>query len=381
MRRAVFLCLGLFELAVAGVLLAIGLLLPTPASVRETFGRAGRVTASAHKQVNLLSDELGAVGGLRVQRLAREIEPELPRTLGSLASGMEAWAGALDPELVSQFHDSVTRLASFLDESVAPAAGRSAERLEKTTAALRKDSRSLVNADRVKALREGFKGLETALSSGADQVAKLASYTYPVVKIRGIKAIVDEKPFWPEGERVADGMRKGAKALKAAGTELDSQLVDLPKLQKAYGDSRKELLATTTDLVKVLREAERLKDVAKALRSKQQNIEKAAKTWPALRKNLLESAGRVRELQGRLDRLIEDAATRARFARINTQRHGLEELGDSLGEMQGTLPEMANTAANITLLLRGLLALLAFLVAVHACYQLTRGRWPRPVAA
>ena len=38
MRRAVFLCLGLFELAVAGVLLAIGLLLPAPASVRETFG-------------------------------------------------------------------------------------------------------------------------------------------------------------------------------------------------------------------------------------------------------------------------------------------------------------------------------------------------------
>ena len=131
----------------------------------------------------------------------------------------------------------------------------------------------------------------------------------------------------------------------------------------------------------MLREAERLKDVARALRGKQQNIEKAAKTWPALRKNLLESAGRVRALQVRLDKLLEDPATQARFARIDSQRRGLEELGDSLGEMQETLPEMANTAANITLLLRGLLALLAFLVAVHACYQLTRGRWPRPVVS
>ena len=66
------------------------------------------------------------MGGVRVQRLVREIEPELPRTLGSLASGMEAWAGALDPELVRQLHDGVTRLAAFLDESLAPAAGRSA---------------------------------------------------------------------------------------------------------------------------------------------------------------------------------------------------------------------------------------------------------------
>ena len=447
MRRAFFLCLGLLELAVAGVLLAIGLLLPGPTAVRQTFGQAERVTASAQKQVTLLGDELKTVDGRRVQRLVQEIEPTLPRTLSSLAGGMEAWAGALDPELVTQLHDGVTRLANFLDQSVAPAAGRSAERLEKATETLRKNALALkellkagppdlkaarevydslgrfnegldrvtllMDGDRLKAMKEGFKGMEGSLTTGADQVAKLASYTYPMVTFKGLKPMVDEKPFWPQGDQVAEGMRKGAKALKAAGKELETQAANLPKLQKALEESRQavgrtrtalgkalkdqqkleavllevpknsarlaeELPAMTADLVKVLREAEKLKEVATALRGKQQNIEKAAKTWPGLRKGLLESAGRIRELQTRLDRLLESPLTQTRLARLDEQRQGLAELGTNLKDVQESLPEMANAAANVTLLLRCLLWLFASLTVFHACYQLTRGRRPRP---
>src|SRR5437899_2244179 len=98
MRRTVFVVLGVFELALAGVLVGIGLLLPGPDAVRAGFARAERVTASSQKQVALLRTELAAMRGPRVQRLIREVEPRLPRTLGSLAGGMEAWAGALDPE-------------------------------------------------------------------------------------------------------------------------------------------------------------------------------------------------------------------------------------------------------------------------------------------
>lgn len=450
MRRAFFLGLGLLELAVAGVLLAIGLLLPDPDAVRQTFNRAERVTASAQKQVALLSDELNTVDGKRVQRLVRDIEPTLPRTLGSLAGGMEAWADALDPELITQLHDGTTRLANFLDQSVAPAAGRSADRLEKATETLRKNALALnqlltagppdlkaarevydslgrfseglervtllMDADRLKAMREGFKGMEGSLSTGANQVAKLASYTYPVVTFKGLKPIVDEKAFWPQGEEVAAGMRKGARALKAAGKELESQAANLPKLQKALEESRQavgrtrlalgkalkdqekleavllevprnsarlaaELPAMTTDLVKVLREAERLKEIATALRGRQQNIEKAAKTWPALRSGLKESAGRIRKLRAQLDRLLEGPAAGARLTRLKEQSKGLGELGANLKEVQETLPPLADAAANVTLLLRYLLWLIALLTVLHAVYQLVRGARPRPATA
>ena len=453
MRRTVFLVLGVFELAIAAVLLAIGVLLPGPLGVRASFARAERLTGNGQKQLTMLSSELAELRSPRVRQLALKVEPRLKRTLGSLAEGMDTWARALDPQLVQQLSDGVAQLASFLDQSVAPVAGRSAARLEKTSAALQEDAlvlgqllkaappdlkaarevyeslgrfneglervSVLMDADRLKAMRDGFKGMEGSLATGADQVARLASYNYPVVKFNGLKPKVDEKPFWPQGDRVADGMRKGAKALQAAGKELDVQAANLPKLQQSLEESRRSVLRTraalgkalkdqdkleavlrrvpqttarladdlpalTADLAKVLREAERLKEVAAALRSKQQNVEAAAKTWPALRTRLLVSAERLRELEQTLDPALTDPTSLGtRLDRLE-QKHqqGLADLGHSLGEVRDVLPEMADTTATIVLLVRCLLWLSASLAAFHGLAQFLKLRHrPRPAAA
>ena len=51
MRRAVFFALGVLELAVASILLAIGLLLPAASAVRENFNRIKQVADNTEQQV------------------------------------------------------------------------------------------------------------------------------------------------------------------------------------------------------------------------------------------------------------------------------------------------------------------------------------------
>src|SRR5438270_9525466 len=145
MRRAVFLALGVLELAVAGILLAVGLLLPASADVRQNFDRAERATASARRQVVSVREQVQTVRDPRVQRFLRDLEPHLPglkrrlqgdlnfatvgeaaQSLGSLADAMEGWAQSLDPALVRNLSDGAARLASFLDDGVAAGAARSA---------------------------------------------------------------------------------------------------------------------------------------------------------------------------------------------------------------------------------------------------------------
>ena len=40
--------------------------------------------------------------------------------------------------------------------------------------------------DRLETMRDGFRGLDAALSTGADQVDRLADYRYPVVRFSGL---------------------------------------------------------------------------------------------------------------------------------------------------------------------------------------------------
>src|SRR6266508_1268911 len=138
MRRTVFFALGVLELAVAGILVTIGLLMPAESAVRDNFARVERVTANTEKQVDSLRNQVGTVRDPEVQRFLKDLGPHLPRikqrlqgdgtfemareasrSMGSLASAMEEWANAMDPALVQQLNDGTQRLASFLDDSVA----------------------------------------------------------------------------------------------------------------------------------------------------------------------------------------------------------------------------------------------------------------------
>ncbi len=491
MRRPVTLALGVLELAAAGILLAAGLLLPSAGEVRQGFDRLERVTAATSQQVASVREQVRTVRDPRLQQFLTQLEPHLPRikkrlqgdvnletvrqanrSLGSMATALEEWAGALDPALVGQLSDGAVRLADFLDKSVAAAAGDAAARLEKTTEALRKDADALtlllrdappdlkaareihdslgrfsegldrvsviMDPERLKAMREGFKGMEGSLETGAGQVAKLASYTYPVVKLNGFRPpTVDEKSFWPEGDKIADGMRMGAKALKAAGKELDVQVANLPQLQKSLDESRKavartrdmlgkavkdqdklevvlrtvpantarlakELPLLSADLARVLRDAEKLKDVAANLRQTQQQMASAVERLPRARKGLLDSAARLRDLQKKLDGALDDpdgyketlertieltdsAANvipllSARLERLETQQQGLAELGAGVEEVHASVPQLADTTVSLLTLMRWLLWVAAALAAVHGLSQLAARRGVTPAA-
>src|SRR5262245_37654698 len=162
MRRAVVLALGVLELALAGILLTIGLLLPGESAVRDNFDRVERVTESTEKQVATLREQVRTVRDAKVQRFLKEYDQQLPhlkqrlqgdvtfetaressKSLDTLARAMDGWANSLDPSLVQHLSDGSLRLASFLDDSVATAAGRSAARLERTTEFVRKGAEGL----------------------------------------------------------------------------------------------------------------------------------------------------------------------------------------------------------------------------------------------
>jgi hypothetical protein len=79
----------------------------------------------------------------------------------------------------------------------------------------------LLKVERIATMREGFKGLEESLSTGAAQVERLSGYSYPVVTFNGLKPSVEQRAFWPEGDKIAEGMRKAAKGATAASEEME----------------------------------------------------------------------------------------------------------------------------------------------------------------
>jgi ABC-type transporter Mla subunit MlaD len=388
---------------------------------------------------------------------------------------MEGMSGTLDPKGVGQLGAGLGAAAEYLTR-VGPGADEAAGRLEKTTAALTADSKRLsallkegpldlraarataeslgkfedalarlnrvVKLDNFAAMRDGFKGLETALSTGADQVDKLADYTYPVVKVNGLKVNVEQRKFWADGKTVAEGMRKGAKGATAAVKELEAIHKELPQLRASLAQSGKVVSATRQaleaalkqqeklgpllkdvpqhaarlaeelpqlggGLAKLMRDTARLREAGKALRETQQGLDAAVARWPEMRRNLCGSAVILRTMQTQLQsalgqreqyeealrqtlkrtleltRLIADALPllTAQFEEgLSDQERSLAELGDSLDEVSRALPPAADSAARLLQTTRLLLALVAVVVGLHAVHLILGARLGPPYA-
>ena len=422
MRRKVFFGLGLLELAAAGLLVAIGLKLPGGAEVRKGFTRVEDLTGEASRQAMILRDSQDQV-------------------LGSVAQGMEAWANALDPAMIRQLRLGTAQLASFLQDEVAPAASRSAGRLENAIGTFQKDAlllsqllkdappdlkaakeihaslgkfseglekvSLLVSEERLKTMREGFKGMEGSLDTGADQIERLADFTYPVVKFNGLKPEIENKSFWPDGEDIARGMRKGAKALREAGKELDTQAANLPHVQKSIDESRKavrqvrdmlgkavnnqeqlekvleslprntaklaeDLPLLAKDLNRILRETEKLSEISTGLKQAQDLLASAEKSWPDARQGLLDSAAQLRSLK---------KSEQGEETAIGRQAHSLDALSGNLEEIHAAIPETSRTVSEIMVLVRWLLWVVAAAVTLHGAYVLFTLRHPVRIAS
>lgn len=494
MRRFVFLLLGALELLSAVVLVYFAGLVPGRREVEESAGKAERLTRHTATQVHGLHDQFRLLRERRpqMQALAMRLQSEmrvvndqlktqtidyetvqaLRDALGDAASGLDGLSQTLNPKEMKQFGEGMKVAADFLEKQVGPAAARAADDLDKTTQSLRDDAKllsdllrsappdlkaardihdglrnfdqglermqQLLRVERIDTMREGFKGLEQSLNTGAEQVQRLSDYSYPVVRFNGWSPAVEQRAFWPEGGQIADGMRKAAKGAAAATEEMQLLSKDLPKLRQALIDSRKAAAATRealasalkqqdkvegllksvpenaarlTDqlpqladsLSKILRDTSRLKEVGKLLRQAQTGIDNAVTRWPELRKNLGRSSLLLRNTQGQLDYVLthrteyeaslQHTLTLSRTIsaalpllseqlemELDDQERALTSLDDSINDVRESLPGLARGASNILQTTRMLLLLLAAIFGLHGGYLIVGARLGRRFA-
>jgi DNA repair exonuclease SbcCD ATPase subunit len=493
MRRIVFLSLGVLELCVGLTLAAFAWQLPGPEQVHDGVGRVDCVARQTGDQVGRLREQLHTLRQTRpqMQDLAKKLRDQtqlvaqnlehqridygtvrtVSDALGDAAKGLDGLSDTLDPKAVRDLGAGLKGTADFLDEKVAPAAARAADHLDQTTEDLRIDAERLsrllrdapldleaarqihdslgkfddglgrlgdrLKPDRLGAMRDGFKGMQEALTTSADQVERMAGYTYPVVTLRGLNPSVEQRRFWPEGVQIAADLRRAAKGAAAAVEELDGLDDDLPRLRASLEESRKVAAATRdalgkaleqqdkvggllkdvpahaarladelphlgADLSKVLRETDRLKEVAGLLRQAEKGVDAAASRWPELRQSLAQAAKLLRATQGQLkialdhraeyeaamDQTVQLAKTYSAALPLlteqldydlNDQEESLKNLQDSIDQAAAVLPEWDRTASRVLQTTRLLLCLTAAVAGLHGVYLLGT-TWKRPGA-
>jgi uncharacterized phage infection (PIP) family protein YhgE len=482
MRRVFLFSLAALEGAVAAALVVIGLQLPTQKEVSANFGRVGKVTDGTEQQVRLMKEQLadlrtqdfaGKADQLRRhtrtaadtatrQQIDFQTVEAISSSLADVSRGLTTWADTVDAERMKQVSAGLGEAAGFLETGVVAPSEKSATELETALAGLEKESArlatllrqappdlkaartihdglasfdngldklaDLVKPDRIAAMKEGLAGMETSLSTTADQVDKVSALSYPIVTFNGLRPNIDMKPFWPDGEKVSDGLRKATKGVQAANQELELMGKSLPDLQKALADSRKSVAQTRESLGKaikhqeetekllksvpeqtavlaealpkmgktlarMLRETQKLRQLASGLKAVRKTLDDTLKAWPEVAAGLKKSAKVLDEAKTRLDsaaanreeyekamrsssdvaRALADllpAFTDHLDSRLGQQEASLEQMESGLAEVNQSLPEMEEKTNNLVWTVKWLLYLVAALVGLHAGYVL-----------
>jgi ABC-type transporter Mla subunit MlaD len=480
MRRTIFLALGCLELIVALMLVNLGRRIPPVAEVERSFRSAERVTDRAGNQVRLLRQQVQGLQRMQLQQLSSRLQREtraitaqlktqsvdfdtvrtMRDAMGEVAQGLESLSETLDPDAIGKLSTGLGETANFLDQKVVPTAKQAADHLEKTTASLQDDARELatllresppdlkavrevynslarfrdglgkmntvLKLPRLETMREGFRGMETALTTGSEQIERLSSYTYPVVSLNGLKPEINQKSFWPEGDKIADGMRKAAAGATAGRKEMEGLAADLPKIRDSLTEScnmvdkvrealgvalehqakvepllkdfpahtarlAEELPQISGNLTKILRDTQGLKEVAAALRQAQSGIDSAVARWPDLRITLAKLAVVLKATRDQLDHAVKHrreyeagmqqtvqlADTFAAMlplitdqldGRLDEEERTLADLGHSLDDVGTALPAYAQTTSQLLQTGRWLAWLVAAIVGLHGCY-------------
>jgi chromosome segregation ATPase len=251
--------------------------------------------------------------------------------------------------------------------------------------------------------------------------------------------MVEQRAFWPEGEKIAEGMRKAAKGATAASEEMKLLSKDLPKLRQSLQESRNaakstrealgaalkqqdqveallknvpehaarlsdELPELASALSKVLRDTAKLKEVGALLRQTQKGIDVAMERWPELRKNLGRSSVLLRNTQKQLNHVVTHQSeyeaslqhtlqlsrtfsaalpllTEQLEMELGDQEQALTNLNDSIEDVNEALPQVAHSAAGILQTTRLLLVLMAVIFALHGGYLAVNSYLNQPFSA
>ena len=397
LRRFIFMTLGFLEILAAAVLFVFAWQTPGPAVVHDgavhsqtsqspnepaarsrTCARQLRTLRQQRPRLRELAVNLQTQMSLTTKDLeGRRIDYGTVHTVGrrsAMAKGLDGLSDTLDPKGIGKIGEGLGATADFLDDKVAPAADRAAHQLDQSTEALRTDAEHLskllrtapldlkaarqihdslsrfsdgldrlntrLDPSRLDALKDGFKGMEDALSTGAEDVDRLSGYSYPSIRMSGLRPSVEDKPFWPDGKKIAEGMRRAARgvggeprnrrpgrrpaeAARFAEREPKGRRGDARRpgqrprpagqgriAVEGHSDARgppggRTAARLGSDLSKVLRETKHLKEVAGLLREAQKGVETAQARWPELRKTLSQSATLLRAAQQQMHTALE----------------------------------------------------------------------------
>ena len=491
MRRVLFVGLGGLELVIAGIIVYLGLSLPRPQTVGDGFDRVETTTRKAGGQIGAMRRQVHELRRPEMQQLAEQLQRQtesvttslkrqhvdfqtvatLRDSLRDVARGLDGLSEALDPNRIGQLGSGLGETAKFIDETLVPATTKSADQLDKVTADLAKDAEQLaillratapdlkaareihdslarfdeglekmlklIELKRIDSIKEGFAGMETALDTTAGEVDRLSGYTYPHVKITGKFTVeVENKPFWPNGGKVAEGLRKATEGVRAAGKELDGIGKDLPQVRRSLEESRKVVSQTRAALgqalkqqdklepllrdvpartaklaedlpklgqefAKLLRETKRLSDVAASLRQAQKGIDATVSRWPDLRQGMKRTSDLLSASGDQLDRVLKNrteyetglaqstelAETFARTAPLFTaqittqlaeQERSLADLEKSLDDVGDTLPAYKVSATDLVAAGRLLAWLAATIAALHGAFMIAENLRKKP---
>lgn len=485
MRRVFLAGLGSLEALVAAALLVIASQLPTQQDVSANFARVAKVTDGSERQVRLMKDEVAdlrthdfprraeqlrlhartAADGASKQQVDFKTVDAIGRSLGDVARGLNAWADTVDVERMQKVSTGLGETAGYLEQNVAEPSEKSAAELEVVLAGLEKDSTrlaallrlsapdlkaakaihdglgnfdagldklgELIKADRMDAMKEGLTGLETSLTTTAEQVDKVSRLSYPIITVNGLKPNIETKPFWPDGEKVSDGLKKATKGVQAANKEMEVMGKTLPDLRKALEESRKSvtqtreslggalkqqaemeklmktvpeqtaLLAETLPklgktLAQMLRETKKLRELALGLRGVRKSLDDTLKTWPEVAGGLKKSAGvldgarlqleQAAENRGEYERAMASSSEIARSmadllpaftdqldSRLGQQEASLDQMQTGLSEVNSSLPAVEEKTGQLVWMVKCLLYLVAALIGLHAAYVLADG--------
>jgi ABC-type transporter Mla subunit MlaD len=390
-----------------------------------------------YKTLETVSDALGQVSA-GLNNLSGTLDPEY---LARFGDGLGQTASFLDERVIP----TAKKAADDLEESLSSmqADGKQLARLLRSAApdlkALQEvhdglarfgDGLARMNGamkmEHLNAMKEGFEGLEVSLKTGAEQVEDLSSYTYPVVTFNGLKPEIEQRKFWPKGDDIAWGMRKAATGVQGASKEMDRLTAELPKMRETLDESRKvaeraraamaaalkqrdqiepllkqvpeqaailaeQLPRLGADLVKILRETDKLNMVAASLRDAQKNIDTAVDHLPQTRAMLARSATLLLATQQQLKQALEnrrefESAMRQTIllaemfaillpeftdqidSQLAQHERTLGDLGQSIHEVSATVPVYSRTASRLVHTARLLLLLLGIIFALHGCY-------------
>jgi chromosome segregation ATPase len=484
MRRVAFLVVGVLELCVAGVLLALVRYLPSSADVRGSMDRAERIGKQAGSQIHKLRDQLQTFRQRQpeLNRMTAQLQVHLQKVgkqlsdpqvdfkaleavrdaLSDAAMGIEGIGQALDPRAVAQLGTALGATATYLEDKVIPAASKTADHLELSTHTLKMDADRLSQVlrtvasdpeayqqginrlaqmdrgivwlmerstpERLNEWKDHLGSLQSQLTSASRQVEELAGQTYPTLTFRELVPVMVYHPLWPEGKDLAHSLVQASdmvglcqRYLAWLAERTESYQAFLKEMRTGIGQAShfletalgqyaemgplfrdlpahaarfaEELPRIGKELVRVLRDATRLKDVAVVLRQAKKSLDSVLASWPDMKKQLGQSVVMLRTVRNQLNYTLdhrdeyEEALQQASllletlstslpvFTKqleqdLAEQVESLAGLGKSIGDVTATLPGTARSANRIVQLTRLLLALLAGIFALHAGYLL-----------